>query len=74
MFCGTVAQRQAVLVNGLPGYVSWREDATPLSIISFMVADGRIAVIAIVADPASSACRRTPDGWRALLRHETWVC
>ncbi|MFG1966052.1 sigma-70 family RNA polymerase sigma factor [Nonomuraea sp. NPDC049028] len=52
---GAVARHQAVLVNGLPGYVSWREDGTPLSIVSFTVADDRIAAIAIVADPAKLA-------------------
>ncbi|WP_433515328.1 sigma-70 family RNA polymerase sigma factor [Nonomuraea sp. CA-143628] len=55
MVSGSVARHQAVLVNGLPGYVSWREDGTPLSIISFTVADDRIAAIAIVADPAKLA-------------------
>ncbi|MEU7746758.1 sigma-70 family RNA polymerase sigma factor [Nonomuraea sp. NPDC049158] len=55
MVSGSVARHQAVLVNGLPGYISWREDGTPLSVISFTVADGRIAAIAIVADPAKLA-------------------
>jgi RNA polymerase sigma-70 factor (ECF subfamily) len=34
-----------VLANGLPGVVSWREDGTSLSVISFTVVvddDGRI--------------------------------
>ncbi|MEV0353272.1 sigma-70 family RNA polymerase sigma factor [Nonomuraea sp. NPDC050680] len=61
MVSGAVARHQAVLVNGLPGYVSWREDGTPLSIISFTVADGRIAAIAIVADPARIASMHLPD-------------
>ncbi|MEU4550218.1 sigma-70 family RNA polymerase sigma factor [Nonomuraea dietziae] len=61
MVSGAVARHQAVLVNGLPGYVSWREDGTPLSIISFTVADGRIAAIAIVADPAKLASMHLPD-------------
>ncbi|WP_433271347.1 sigma-70 family RNA polymerase sigma factor [Actinosynnema sp. CS-041913] len=52
MSSGAVARHQAVLVDGLPGYVTWREDGTPLSIISFTVADGRIAAIAILTDPA----------------------
>jgi RNA polymerase sigma-70 factor (ECF subfamily) len=58
---GTVARHQAVLVNGLPGYVSWRADGTPLSVVSFTVADGRIAAIAILADPARLASMRLPD-------------
>ncbi|NUW40850.1 sigma-70 family RNA polymerase sigma factor [Nonomuraea rhodomycinica] len=61
MLAGAVARHRAVLVNGLPGYVSWREDGTPLSIISFTVADGRIAAIAIVADPARLASTHLPD-------------
>ncbi|GAA3475450.1 sigma-70 family RNA polymerase sigma factor [Nonomuraea roseola] len=61
MVSGAVARHRAVLVNGLPGYVSWREDGTPLSIISFTVADGRIAAIAIVADPARLASMHLPD-------------
>jgi RNA polymerase sigma-70 factor (ECF subfamily) len=61
MFSGAVARHRAVLVNGRPGYVSWREDGTPLSIISFTVADGRIAAIAIVADPVRLASMRRPD-------------
>ncbi|MEV4164028.1 sigma-70 family RNA polymerase sigma factor [Nonomuraea dietziae] len=61
MVSGAVARHRAVLVNGLPGYVSWREDGTPLSIISFTVADGRIAAIAIVADPAKLASMHLPD-------------
>ncbi|MCK2238734.1 MULTISPECIES: sigma-70 family RNA polymerase sigma factor [unclassified Crossiella] len=58
---GAVARHQAVLVNGLPGYVSWREDGTPLSLISFTVADGRIIAIAILVDPARLAALRLPD-------------
>ncbi|HUR04853.1 MAG TPA: sigma factor-like helix-turn-helix DNA-binding protein [Nonomuraea sp.] len=61
MVSSQVARHQAVLVNGLPGYVSWREDGTPLSIISFTVADGRITAIAIVADPVRLASMRLPD-------------
>ncbi|GAA2769502.1 sigma-70 family RNA polymerase sigma factor [Nonomuraea dietziae] len=61
MVSGAVARHRAVLVNGLPGYVSWREDGTPLSIISFTVVDGRIAAIAIVADPAKLASTHLPD-------------
>ncbi|MEW9548012.1 sigma-70 family RNA polymerase sigma factor [Nonomuraea sp. NPDC050783] len=55
MVSGTVARHQAVLVNGLPGYVSWREDGTPLSLISFTVTGDRITAITIVADPARLA-------------------
>ncbi|MBN6053641.1 sigma-70 family RNA polymerase sigma factor [Nonomuraea sp. RK-328] len=61
MISGAVARHRAVLVNGLPGFVSWREDGTPLSIISFTVTDDRIAAIAILADPARLASMRLPD-------------
>jgi RNA polymerase sigma factor (sigma-70 family) len=52
---------RAVLVNGLPGIVSWREDGTPLSVIAFTVVDGRIAGIAAVADPVRLASMNLPD-------------
>ncbi|GAA0935741.1 sigma factor-like helix-turn-helix DNA-binding protein [Nonomuraea longicatena] len=58
---GAVGRHRTVLVDGRPGYVSWREDGTPLAIISFTVAGGRIAAIAIVADPARLAAMRLPD-------------
>ncbi|WP_049562104.1 sigma-70 family RNA polymerase sigma factor [Nonomuraea sp. SBT364] len=60
MFSGAGARHRAVLVNGLPGHVSWREDGTPLSVLSFTVTGGRIAAIAIVIDPAKLASARLP--------------
>ena len=42
---------QEVLVNGLPGIVSRREDGT-LSVMAFTVVDGRIVAITAVTDPA----------------------
>ncbi|MBQ1157269.1 sigma-70 family RNA polymerase sigma factor [Streptomyces sp. A73] len=58
---GTAAQGRAALVNGLPGIVSWRADGTPLSIVVFTVAHGRIADILIVVDPAKLALMGLPD-------------
>ncbi|MEU6784573.1 sigma-70 family RNA polymerase sigma factor [Nonomuraea angiospora] len=58
---GAATRGQAVLVNGLPGIVSWREDGTPFSIIAFTVVDGRIAGIAVVTDPARLASMNLPD-------------
>ncbi|MFI0863820.1 sigma-70 family RNA polymerase sigma factor [Streptomyces smyrnaeus] len=58
---GTAAQGRAALVNGLPGIVSWRADGTPLSIVAFTVAHGRIADILIVVDPAKLALMGLPD-------------
>ncbi len=61
MFSGAVARHQAVHVNRLPGYVSWRENGTPLSVIAFTVVNGRIAGIEILADPAKLASMHLPD-------------
>ncbi|WP_067177581.1 sigma-70 family RNA polymerase sigma factor [Microtetraspora niveoalba] len=58
---GAAARGRAVLVNGLPGILSWREDGAPLSVIAFTVVDGRIAGIAVVADPARLASMNLPD-------------
>jgi RNA polymerase sigma factor (sigma-70 family) len=55
------ARGRAVLVNGLPGIVSWREDGAPLSVIAFTVVDGRIASIAAVTSPARLASIDLPD-------------
>ncbi|MGV9598658.1 sigma-70 family RNA polymerase sigma factor [Streptosporangium sandarakinum] len=57
----TAARGRTVLVNGLPGIVSWREDGTPLSVMAFTVVDGRIADIMVVADPARLASMNLPD-------------
>lgn len=50
-----------MLVDGLPGMVAWHADGTPLSVLVFTVADGRITDIAIVADPARLASLDLPD-------------
>ncbi|MFE6040541.1 sigma-70 family RNA polymerase sigma factor [Streptomyces sp. NPDC056452] len=50
-----------VLVSGLPGVVSWREDGTRLSVMAFTVVDGRITAIAVVTDPARLASMDLPD-------------
>ncbi|MDA0563361.1 sigma-70 family RNA polymerase sigma factor [Streptomonospora sp. S1-112] len=55
MFSGEVARQRPVLVNGVPGHMSWRSDGTPLSVIAFTVAEGRITGIRIVVDPAKLA-------------------
>ncbi|WP_214316725.1 sigma-70 family RNA polymerase sigma factor [Nonomuraea sediminis] len=57
---GAAVRGLEVLVNGLPGIVSWREDGTPLSVIAFTVVDGRIAGIAAVIDPARLASMDLP--------------
>ncbi|MFC1438805.1 sigma-70 family RNA polymerase sigma factor [Streptacidiphilus sp. N1-10] len=55
------ARGTAVLVNGLPGMVAWREDGAPMSVMAFTVVAGRIAGIAIVIDPAKLAAMDLPD-------------
>ncbi|MGC5531067.1 sigma-70 family RNA polymerase sigma factor [Streptomyces sp. SR-10] len=58
---GAAARGRAVLVDGLPGVVSWREDGTPLSILAFTVVDGRITDITVMADPSKLALMDLPD-------------
>ncbi|EPH39537.1 sigma-70 family RNA polymerase sigma factor [Streptomyces aurantiacus] len=58
---GAAAQGRAVLVNGLPGLIAWREDGTPLSVVAFTVVDGRITDIAVVVDPAKLARMDLPE-------------
>jgi RNA polymerase sigma-70 factor (ECF subfamily) len=52
---------RAVLVNGLPGILAWREEGTPFSLLAFTVVDGRIAAITAVTDPAVLAALDLPD-------------
>jgi RNA polymerase sigma factor (sigma-70 family) len=49
-----VSVRHAV-VNGLPGFVAWREDGTPLSVMAFTIVDDRIVAINTVTHPAKLA-------------------
>ncbi|GAA0943619.1 sigma factor-like helix-turn-helix DNA-binding protein [Actinocorallia libanotica] len=58
MFSGQAARHRPVLVDGVPGHMSWRPDGTPLSVIAFTVAAGRITGIRIVVDPAKLASIR----------------
>ncbi|MGW2221334.1 sigma-70 family RNA polymerase sigma factor [Nonomuraea sp. NPDC001684] len=60
MFSGEVAGQRPVLVDGLPGHLSWRADGTPLSAIAFTVTGGRITGIHIVVDPAKLAALDRP--------------
>ncbi|CAM4312493.1 sigma-70 family RNA polymerase sigma factor [Nocardia ninae] len=61
MFSGEVARYRRVLVNGVPGQMSWRPDGTPLSVIAFTVVEARITAIHIVIDPAKLASIHVPD-------------
>ncbi|NAS21247.1 sigma-70 family RNA polymerase sigma factor [Herbidospora sp. NEAU-GS84] len=58
---GAATRARAVLVNGLPGFISWRADGTPLSLMAFTVAEGRIVAIRSVTDPAKLASTDLPD-------------
>jgi RNA polymerase sigma factor (sigma-70 family) len=57
----TATQGRAVLVNGLPGVVSWREDGVPFSVVMFTVVGGRIADVVVVTDPVRLASMDLPD-------------
>ncbi|SDK97017.1 sigma-70 family RNA polymerase sigma factor [Streptomyces indicus] len=52
---------RAVLVDGLPGHLAWRADRTPLALLAFTVAEGRIKEIRSLADPARLAALDLPD-------------
>ncbi|TDD25316.1 sigma-70 family RNA polymerase sigma factor [Nonomuraea diastatica] len=58
---GAAVRHRAVLVNGLPGIVTWREDGTPLSVLAFTVVGDRIAGITVLADQARLATMSLPD-------------
>jgi RNA polymerase sigma-70 factor (ECF subfamily) len=57
----STARGQAATINGHPGIISWREDGTPLSVLAFTVADGRITDITTVVDPAKLALMDLPN-------------
>ncbi|WP_406230730.1 sigma-70 family RNA polymerase sigma factor [Nocardia sp. NBC_01009] len=61
MFSGEVARHRPVLVNGVPGHMSWRPDGSPLSVIAVTVTEGWITAIHIVVDPAKLASIHLPD-------------
>ena len=52
---------RAVLVNGLPGMVSWGEDGSVFSLLAFTVVGGRIVAITAVTDPVRLASMDLPD-------------
>ncbi|MGH6657224.1 MAG: sigma-70 family RNA polymerase sigma factor [Actinocrinis sp.] len=60
------AHARKVLVNGLPGIVSWRQDGSVLSVLAFTVADGRITAITAVNDPVKLAAMNLPDPERPI--------
>jgi RNA polymerase sigma-70 factor (ECF subfamily) len=58
---GAANDGRRVLVGGLPGVVAWRADGTPLSVVAFTVADGRITNITAVTDPVKLASMDLPE-------------
>jgi hypothetical protein len=61
MGAGAAVRWRAVLVNGLPGIVSWREGGVPLSVLAFTVVAGRIVAITAVTGPVRLATIDLPD-------------
>ncbi|WP_406858911.1 sigma-70 family RNA polymerase sigma factor [Streptomyces sp. HUAS MG47] len=59
-FGGQAARHRSVLVNGVPGHMSWRADGTPLSVAAFTVSEGRIVDIHIIVDPVGLAAIDLP--------------
>ncbi|WCN05386.1 sigma-70 family RNA polymerase sigma factor [Streptomyces sp. M92] len=57
---GGAALGRAATVDGRPGVLAWNEDGTPLSVLAFTVADGRITEITAVVDPAALALMDLP--------------
>ncbi len=51
-FSRIVESAQLVLVNGVPGVVSWLPGGRPLSVMGVTVRSGKIVAIDILADPA----------------------
>ncbi|MGW1818986.1 sigma-70 family RNA polymerase sigma factor [Streptomyces sp. NPDC002125] len=57
---GAAARGHAATINGHPGVISWNEDGTPLSVLTFTVTDARITAITAVVDPAQLALMDLP--------------
>ncbi|MFI7275941.1 sigma-70 family RNA polymerase sigma factor [Streptomyces sp. NPDC049879] len=55
------ARGHAATVGGRPGVIAWHADGTPLSVLAFTVAEGRITGITAVVDPAELALMDLPD-------------
>lgn len=58
---GGAVHGHAATVDGRPDVIAWNEDGTPLSLLVFTVAHGRITAITAVADPAELALMDLPD-------------
>ncbi|GAA1642757.1 sigma-70 family RNA polymerase sigma factor [Nonomuraea maheshkhaliensis] len=60
LFSGAAARMRDVLVDGLPGFMSWRADGTPLSILYFAVTGDRITAITALTNSARLAAVNPP--------------
>jgi RNA polymerase sigma-70 factor (ECF subfamily) len=49
-----------VLVDGRPGFLAWRADGSPLTLLAFTVVDGRITAITAVSNPRRLASLDLP--------------
>ncbi|MGP4112632.1 sigma-70 family RNA polymerase sigma factor [Streptomyces sp. 4N509B] len=58
---GSAAAGRAVLVNGAPGLLAWREDGSPLSLVAFTVVEQRITDITVVVDRERLAAIELPE-------------
>ncbi|MFD9792549.1 sigma-70 family RNA polymerase sigma factor [Streptomyces sp. NPDC059070] len=58
---GVAAAGRPVLVNGLPGVLSWDEEGAPKALLAFTVSDGLITDIRAVVDPARLAELELPS-------------
>ncbi|GIF62452.1 DNA-directed RNA polymerase sigma-70 factor [Asanoa ishikariensis] len=54
------ARGRGVLVNGRPGFLAWRADGSPLTLLAFVVADGKITAITTISNPARLAALDLP--------------
>jgi RNA polymerase sigma factor (sigma-70 family) len=54
------ARGRTVLVDGLPGIMSWGEDGSVFSVMAFTVANDRITVITMMTEPARLAAMNPP--------------
>ncbi|MFD4376743.1 sigma-70 family RNA polymerase sigma factor [Streptomyces sp. NPDC058486] len=61
---GSAARGHAATVAGRPAVLSWAEDGTPLALLVFTVADGRVTEITAVTDPARLALMDLPAARR----------
>ena len=52
MFAALAAASRPVLVDGVTGVMSWTVEGTPMSLMTFLVEDGRIVEITSLADPS----------------------